>query len=203
MPGFVEVLSSTQHRLPAPCPGCLWWQTAKQDATGQASRLEWMRRVEREWGPPGLMLEDDGETLAAVQYAPVGKLPRTRILPLNPPPDDDVLLFCLRGRLGCRAHDPVRLLHRSMFELRRRGVRRIFAYCRPLEDENLCGLRNLCGLEFLQRQGFTVVSGNGQVFLVKAELVGLIPALKELRSLLPERRPWTAPSPAMWSSTRK
>lgn len=202
MSGFLEVISSTQHRLPAPCPTCLWWQTVEKGATGRDPRLEWMRQVERGWGPPGLILEEDGETLAAVQYAPVAQLPRTQVLPIKPPSEDEVLLFCLRGRLGCRTQDPVRLLHRSMFELRRRGVRRIFAYCRPVENENLCGMRNLCGLEFLQRQGFTVVTGNGQVFLVKAELVGLIPALKELRSLLPETPPWTAPSPAMWSSTR-
>lgn len=200
MARFLPVDTATQDRLPHPCPGCSWWQTADDTFSDAEYRLAWMTRVQEEWGPAGLMLEENGEILAAMQFAPVASLPRTDLLPPAAPPADSVLAFCLRARLGHPVHEPVRVLQRSMFELRRRGVRRLYAYGTPLGTDSQCGLRNACGLEFFTRHGFTSVAQNGAFHLMRADLVGLMTALKELKGFVPRLKHTPArPSPAIWS----
>lgn len=202
MAEFLSVHTTSQDALPAPCPECCWWQQAGCSADRQA-RLEWMTALEQSWGPPGLILRDAGETLAAIQFAPVGHLPRTTTLPPGRPPQNAVLIFCLRARLGRPVHEPVRLLQRTMFEMRRRNVRHLYAYARPLGNDSVCGVRNLFGYEFLTRHGFTVAASDGEFYLMRADLSGLLPALNELKALFRRLRSIPAtPSPATWSRPR-
>ena len=87
-----------------------------------------------------------------------------------------------------------------MASLRERRVTELFAYARPLGSESLCGLRNLCGLEFLEAHGFRVVRGGGDAFLMRVDLRGLLPTLKEVGGLLRAVRGGAPrPSPAAWS----
>lgn len=203
MGDYVSVYTGNQEMLPSPCPQCIWWQRIG-GVSDREARLEWMARLEQDWGPPGLVLIRDDETRAAVQFAPVWSLPRVAVLPPGSPPDEAVLVFCLRARLNDPISEPIQLLQRTMFELRRRGASQMYAYARPLGNESVCGLRNLFGYEFLSRHGFTAVKSDGEFFLMKAELFGLLPALKELRALLPRwgESPAT-PSPALWSRPRR
>lgn len=195
MAGFVQVVPETQDLLPPPCPHCLWWQTTSGHIQGTAPRLEWMGGLAESWGSTGLVMTDAEGALAAVQFAPVRALPRAQQLPAGPPPGDAVLLFCLRGRLGGPSWEPSRLLHRSLGVLRERRVDEVYAFARPLGSSSLCGLRNLCGLEFLQANGFVVVRGGGDAFLMKVELRGAIPALKDVGGYFRRLRQHT-PSPA-------
>lgn len=150
------------------------------------------------WGSTGLIMAHGGETLAAVQFAPVRALPRSATLPAGPPPCDAVLLYCLRGHLGRPSYEPSRLLHRALGILRDRRVDEVYAFARPLGSPSLCGLRNLCGLEFLQANGFVVVRGGGDAFLLRADLRGLLPSLKEVASAFRRFRQHPAPSPVTW-----
>jgi hypothetical protein len=174
----------------------MWWQTTAGRTSGVPRRVEWMRGLVESWGSTGLVLVEGDETLAAVQFAPVRSLPRGGILPAGPPPSDAVLLFCLRGRLGRSSYEPSRLLHRSMGLLRERRVDEVYAFARPLGSASLCGLRNLCGLEFLQANGFVVVRGGGDAFLMKADLRGLLPSLKDVSGFLRRFKHHPAPTPA-------
>ena len=200
MAEYIDVIPETQHLLPPPCSECLWWQTTQGDEWGSAPREEWMQGLVSSWGSAGMVSMRDDQTLAAVQFAPIRALPRTRLLPAGPLSSDATLLFCLRARLGHPSSEASRLLHRTMAELRERRVPEIFAYARPLGSESLCGLRNLCGLEFLETHGFRVVRGGGDAFLMRIDLRGLLPTIKEAGGLLRAVRSGAPrPSPAAWS----
>lgn len=144
-----------------------------------AGRLGWMRDIEESWGSVGLVTVEGREVLASIQFAPVTALPRTHILSPGAMPDESVLLFCLRGRVGRPSVEAEELLHRAMMHLRRKHVRHAYAYARPLGSKGLCGMRNLFGLEFLEANGFTVVRAVGSAYLVQTDLAGLAPAVTE------------------------
>lgn len=203
MSGYSEIIPATHHLLPPPCPECLWWQTTAdgRQPSGSAERRDWLDHLVAAWGSGGLAAVNAGETVAALQFAPVRALPRAHVLPAGPPPREAVLVFCLRARIGRPAYEASRLLHRAMALLRMRGVEELWSYARPLGSEDLCGLRNLCGLEFLERNGFEVVRGGGDAFLMRADLRGLLSALKEAGSILRSLRQSGTPSPATWLRT--
>jgi hypothetical protein len=198
---FVEVVAASQGLLPPPCSRCLWWQTAAGTVTGLDRRLAWMSNLERTWGSVGIVAVEGEETVASVQFAPARALPRAYLLGGCPVPEEAVLLFCLRGRLSSSALHPRQVLHQAMAHLRRRGVGDAYAFARPLGNESTCGVRNLCGLEFLQANGFEVVGGDGQVFLTRVELRGLLPSLSMAGQLWRRLRgPSAAPSPVAFKS---
>ncbi len=193
----IEVVTATQALLPAPCPDCLWWQTTQGPTQGRTRRLEWMGALEEAWGSVGLVSVEDGETVASIQFAPIRSLARPHSLALGQPPEDAVLLFCLRGRVGRPNVGTQRLLHAAMSHLRRRGVREVYGYARPLDTHSLSGVRNLFGLEFLEANGFSVARAIDHAYLMRAELGGLIPTLEEARSSIRKRLGTRAhPSPA-------
>lgn len=199
MLSYVEVIPASQGLLPFPCADCLWWQSAQGSEAGilMQRRLDWMASLERSWGGVGLIAIDGRETVAAVQFSPVRALSRPHGMPLGPPPDDAVLMYCLRGRVGRPAREAFQLLHRSMALLRRRRVPEIYAYARPLGSRHLCGARNLFGLEFLEAGGFQAVRTDGDFSLMRADLRSLMPAVAEARTAV--RRAVThagRPSPA-------
>ena len=193
---FVEVVTASQGLLPPPCPQCLWWQTAGGAATDLDRRLAWMSNLEQKWGSVGIVAIEGEETVSSVQFAPVRGLPRAYHLAGCPLPEEAVLLFCLRGRLGSSALQPQQVLHHAMANLRRRGVGEAYAFARSLGKESICGVRNLCGLEFLHANGFQVVGGDGQVFLTRVDLRGLLPSLSQAGQVWRRlRHPSAAPSP--------
>lgn len=184
MLSYVEVIPASQGLLPSPCADCLWWQSAHGSEAGilMQRRLDWMASLERSWGGVGLIAMDGRETVAAVQFAPVRALSRPHGMPLGPPPDDAVLTYCLRGRVGRPARETYQLLHRAIALLRRRRVPEIYAYARPLGNRHLCGVRNLFGMEFLEASGFQTVRSDGDTSLMRADLRGLMPAVAEART---------------------
>lgn len=197
MAAYVEVVTDTQGLLPAPCPDCLWWQSTQGPTQGRERRLEWMRALEKGWGSVGLVAVEDRETIASIQFAPIRSLARPHTLPFGQPPEDAVLLYCLRGRVGRPSIETRRLLHETMSHLRRRGVREVYAYARPLDTHSLSGVRNLFGLEFLEANGFVVARAIDHAYLMRADLGGLVPALAEAGSSLRRRLGERAhPSPA-------
>ncbi len=181
MATHVEVMSASQRLLPPPCPECLWWQGAGSDI-GEAAdrRLEWLRSLERHWGSLGLVALEGTDTVASIQFAPVHALPRVCRLPVGPPPQDAVLLYCLRGRVGAPVRDAQQLLHHALLLLRERGSDVAYAYARPLGSKDLCGVRNLFGREFLEASGFQVAALHTEASLMRVSLAGLLPSLSDL-----------------------
>jgi hypothetical protein len=193
---FVEVVAVSQGLLPSPCAECLWWQTSTGTATGRERRLAWMGALEQTWGSVGMIAMEGADTAAALQFAPVRALPRAYHLPPGPPPDEAVLLFCLRSRLHLPGSVPRQLLHRSLALLRERGFDEAFTYAKPLGEQSICGSRNLAGLEFLLSNGFQVVGCHGQIYLTRVELRGLLPSLSQAGQLWRRlRHAPAAPSP--------
>jgi hypothetical protein len=196
VPSFVEVVTASQGLLPSPCSECLWWQTASGTENGLERRLAWMSNLEQSWGSVGIVGVEGRETTSAIQFAPARALPRSFRLPVGPPPDESVLLFCLRSGLRRPSFEGRQVLHRALRTLRGRGVLEAYAYARPLGSNRLCAARNLCGLEFLLANGFQVMGGNGEVFLTRVDLRGLLPSLSEaVEALRRLRHPSAAPSP--------
>jgi hypothetical protein len=204
MATYVEVIAASQGLLPPPCPACLWWQGTGGDVQeSMDGRLEWMRTIERRWGSVGLVALEGTETVAAVQFAPVGSLLHVHRLPVGPPPLDGVLLYCLRGRVGHPVREAHQLFHQALIRLRERGIDEAYAYARPLGGKNICGVRNLFGLEFLEANGFCRTAANEEVHLMRVSLSGLVPDLAGLaeagaafaRGLLSAGHPRPAPSP--------
>jgi len=194
---YVEVTTATQGLLPPPCSDCMWWQTTQGPAEGRERRLEWMRLLETSWGSVGLLAVEDRETVASIQFAPVRSLARPHSRPFGRPPEEAVLLFCLRGRVGRPTVETQELLHRAMSALRRRGVREVYGYARPLDTHTLSGVRNLFGLEFLEANGFVVARAIDHGYLMRADLGGLIPALSEAGGSMRRRLAGAGhPSPA-------
>ncbi|MHB0981041.1 MAG: hypothetical protein ACYC5Q_13410 [Thermoleophilia bacterium] len=181
MTTYVEITTASQGLLPSPCPECVWWQTTQGDNRDTERRLEWMQALEESWGSVGLVALDGREVIASIQFAPVRSLPRLVALSSGEPPEDSVLLFCLRGRVGRPSLDTQELLHRAMAHLRHKHVQVAYAYARPLGTSTLCGVLNLFGLEFLEANGFTVVRAVGEAYLMQVDLGGLVPALAEAR----------------------
>ena len=199
---FVEVTTASQGLLPPPCPQCLWWQTTTGTVTGLDRRLTWMSNLEQKWGSVGIVAVEVEETVSSVQFAPVRALPRSYGLAGCPLPEEAVLLFCLRGRLGRSALRPQQVLHHAMANLRRRGVGEAYAFARSLGTDSICGVRNLCGLEFLHANGFEVVGGDGQIFVTRVELRGLLPSLSQAGQAWRRLRdPSAAPSPVVFKRT--
>lgn len=182
MSTHVEVIAASQGLLPPPCPECLWWQACDDDRTTDCAehRLDWMRRLEREWGSVGLVALDGTETTASIQFAPVRALARVHRLPAGPPSPEAVLLYCLRGRVGSPVRTTQQLLHGALLLLRDRGVDTAYAYARPLGSRDLCGVRNLFGREFLEAVGFQVVAVHPEATLMRVSVAGLLPSFSEL-----------------------
>ena len=180
MASYVEVIAASQGSLPSPCHDCLWWQSTQGPSEGRERRLEWMRALETTWGSVGLLMLEKRETVASIQFAPFRSLARPHILPYSRPSEEAVLLFCLRGRVGRPNVESQELLHRAMANLRRRDVREVYAYARPVGTGSLGGIRNLFALEFLEANGFVIAQAVDDIYLMRADLRGLVPALSDV-----------------------
>lgn len=85
--------------LPPDCRMCLFWELPDAPRGPQPDRAEdvaeakllYHRAVELDWGPPGLMIRSDGQTLAFAAFAPAEQAHRTRRL--GSMPSDDALVL--------------------------------------------------------------------------------------------------------------
>jgi len=173
-----------------------------------------MTGLEPTWGSTGLLLtvaraaENGGRTdgsqapsaAAVIHYAPAASVPRARALPFDALPPDAVLVFCLRVDSSRSVAQARRLLHKSMGQLRDRGIQEVYAFASPDGGSAEGDRCEFFSLGLLEDNGFQCIAENGGVFLMRADLRGLLGLLSQaetaLRRLL---RNDPTPSPAAWS----
>lgn len=218
MPDYVPLCSAKRDLLPGPCQVCAWWQTAGIGRVPPASagtiRERWTSSVATTWGNPGLVQimsasrrragehsgAPDGDN-SIIHFAPAASLPRLRDLLFTPLPPGTIFLFCL-GSTPAGRPEARPLLHEALRQLRQRRVREVYAFASAdggSPGEEHC---EFFSRRFLQANGFGEVHGCSDLFLMRADLRGLLSVLAPLetalRRLLREEEP--TPSPAAWMS---
>jgi hypothetical protein len=215
LPDYLPLCAFRQDLLPVACRSCAWWLTSGPTPAGQAPayarRRDWMTALEPTWGSTGLIRRSDPPTddpsslaaVASIHYAPAAGIPRLRDLPLGPLPPEAVLLFCLR--VEGEPNQPLarRLLQKALAQLRLRGAKEVFAYAAVTG-----GAEGGCHCEFfsidlLEDCGFRHVRDNGHLFLMCADLGGLVAILGRIEGAV-RRALGTepSPSPAVWFGRR-
>ncbi len=230
MPDYLPLCASRQDLLPPACRSCAWWQTSingqQQAETAAEKRRDWMVAVESTWGSPGL-LQGEGDpagrfdpqptatsgsqsdlsaswqsfaTVASIHHAPAMAIPRLGSLPFAPPDHDAVLLFCLRSEEIQTAARTKRILHKALGQLKERGIQETYAFAGLVgspEDQGRC---QFFSLDFLESNGFQHVTDNGDIYLMRADLRGLLSLVSQLESVVGRvLRQDPTPSPAAWT----
>ena len=214
MPEYLPLCAFRQDLLPSPCRSCTWWQDCsgqiRDEADGRDARRRWMTDLEQTWGSVGLIAIGGNPgansssppiPLASIHYAPAAALPRLRQLPLGRfVPGEAAVLFCLRVNEDTCRYPPRRILHKALGLLRERNVTEVYALAAPdgCPDEDLSC--RYFSLAFLEANGFAVVHDDGNLFLMRADLRGLLAVLAQVQGLvrrLLHHEP--TPSPAAWS----
>jgi hypothetical protein len=201
---YIPLCSPRLKMLPEACRSCAWWQTAGQEPAGKHAsaekRAEWQYATEASFGTTGLIATGDGHPVAVIQYAPASVLPRVRSLNVGKLPDNAVVLFCLHSIGVPSPLELRRLLHKTMAVLRQRGLLEVYALAQPATGARSRGRCSLFELEFLDGNGFQRVTDNGEVFVLRADLRGLLSSVSQLeRAFRRLFRSDPEPTPAAWS----
>lgn len=223
MAAYLPLCAFREGLLPSACRKCLWWQTTGSERLDEQGldkqalmerKRYWMLSLEKTWGTTGLLLENtsrkSGERpaqpsiVASISFCPPEALPRLHELSFNSLPRNSAVIFCLRTEPGVGYHVPKRLLHKSLAQLKDRGVYEAFAVARDEmealtsgEDSRNC---RFFPPDFLVSNGFHVVSTNRDLILMRADLRGLLSLFERVESAVRRLlRNEPTPSPAAWS----
>lgn len=194
------------QQLPTLCAGCMFWESAEPcerrcgavcDSELQA---EWFHRVMQEWGDCGRVAHEDEQVLGFVKYAPAGYFPQSLTFAAAPTDLDVPLIACLHVSAETRHHGIGTVLLRSALrDLVSRGERKVQAFgtsAKPAVLEE----SPMLGIDFLLRNGFTVVRPDPLHPLLQLELRSLVTWTENLESVfesltLPLRSRERAPVP--------
>ena len=163
----------------------------------------WYERVTDEWGDCGRgALDDDGEVMGFIKYAPSGYFPQAATFPARPPSGDTVLIACLHIRDDARGQGLGRLLvHAALKDLKSRGERSVqsFASAGPFDP----AVMPMIGMKYLLNQGFSVVRPDPAFPLMQLDLRSLAMLAENLEAMLESlRAPLRAPSRVPDPTTR-
>jgi hypothetical protein len=172
------VTTASIAHAPAPCVGCVFWQSRGQRV---AAKGKWAEKIEDDWGPWGtLYYGDDDRVLGFIQCGPAGAFPRAWELPAGPPSDDSVLITCAYLVDPNSPWVMQSLFLSVMGEARDRGVKAVetFGYRYPEGTsayERFLVHRTIFPSDFLADFGFYPVRWDGEVALARVEVGGLQP----------------------------
>ena len=214
MPEYLPLRAFRQGLLPLDCRTCAWWLTAgASDCRGPVAsdkRQEWLTELEHEWGHVGLLVHEppprraasgaaDPVITASIHFAPASSLARFRELPFPPLPPSSALLFCFHADEDAPRWVAKRLIRKSLYELRGRGVDEVFAVAQWVkENGDDC---RFFPAELLVESGFEQVAGDGRLCLMRVDnrsLVALIDQAEMAVRRLLSHKPEPAPNPAAW-----
>jgi hypothetical protein len=200
---YVPLCAFRIDLLPAGCQCCAWWQTRAphtlDETTAREERRQWMVALEPTWGSTGLISPIAPGVTAAIHYAPVSAIPRLRELPLGPLPEQSVLLFCLQADPEAPFQKMRRVLHKALAILKEREVGEVYAYARPTSGDGRDERCHFFDLDFLEANGFERVRSEGDLYLLRANLRGLLSVVAQLESALGRFfRNNPAPTAATW-----
>lgn len=197
---------SDYDRLPAGCASCTFWETVTEverrcgsvcDADAKAA---WHHRVVQEWGDCGRVAYEDDDILGFVEYAPSGYFPQARTFASAPSDPNVPLITCLHVSEEVRRKGlGTVLLRAALRDLTQRGERKVecFALARRPDD---FAESPMPGMEFLLRNGFTVVHPDPLYPLLALEMRSLALWTESLEGVLaslklPVRVPNGVPAP--------
>lgn len=182
-----------RDRLPTPCDGCLYWESAERmpfecgakcDATEATERI---RMIADGWGECGRAFVEDGEVLGFIKYAPPVYMPQARHMPVGPPDGDAPLITCMHIDPDTRRTGVGGLLLRAaMRDLAQRGERTVQAYATTRRSD--MSRVPVVGVEFLVRNGFTVARPHPEVPLLRVDLKALVSWAENLETVLESLR---------------
>lgn len=182
-----------RSRLPAPCVGCLYWESAERLPFECGARCDTAEAAERVrviadgWGECGRVALEDGEVLGFIKYAPPVFMPQARHLPSGPPDGDAPLITCMHIDPDARRKGVGGLLLRAaMRDLALRGERTVQAYATTLRGD--MSDMPVVGVEFLLRNGFTVARPHPEVPLMRVDLKSLVSWTENLEAVLDSLR---------------
>jgi GNAT superfamily N-acetyltransferase len=193
--------------LPSTCAGCMFWETGEPlpKRCGAACDPEqlagWIDYVRAQWGECGRIAYEDGEVLGFVKYAPAAFFPQVAHFP-GTPSDDAVLLACLHvgGDVRHLGLGKV-LLHAALRDLASRGARCVEAYAVARHPSDIAS-SPVVTVDFLLKQGFTVVRPHPEYPLMRLEIKSLAAwtenleaVLESLKLPMPVRNGVPAPTP--------
>lgn len=194
------------QQLPTHCAGCMFWESeeicerrcgACCDSERQA---EWIHRVVQEWGDCGRVAHEDDQVLGFVKYAPAGYFPQSLTFPSAPTDLEVPLIACLHVAEETRHHGlGTVLLRAALRDLVSRGERKVQAFA-TTEKPVLLEESPMLGIDFLLRNGFTIVRPDPRYPLLQLELRSLVTWTENLEAVfesltLPLRTRERAPAP--------
>ena len=216
MPEYLPLRAFRQGLLPDDCRSCAWWQTTgASDFRGTAAagkRHEWLIDLEHDWGHVGLLVHEpaarrgapgsaDPVISASIHFAPSSSLPRFRELPFPPLPASSALLFCFHADEDAPRWVAKRLIRKSLYELRGRGINEVFAIARRTHRNGEGDDCRFFAADLLAENGFEQVAGDERLCLMRVDNRGLVSLVDQVeaalrRVLAHSRQP--APSHAAW-----
>ncbi|MHB1451404.1 MAG: GNAT family N-acetyltransferase [Coriobacteriia bacterium] len=182
-----------RDRLPTPCAGCLYWESADRlpfecgARCDAAEANERVRVIADGWGECGRVVLEDGEVLGFIKYALPIYMPQSRYLPSGQPDGDAPLITCMHIHPDARQKGVGGLLLRAaMRDLAQRGERTVQAYATTIRGD----MSNVpvVGVEFLLRHGFTVARPHPLVPLLRVDLKTLVSWTENLEAVLDSLR---------------
>ena len=192
--------------LPAVCRCCSFWESARQlertcgAACDEDALRAWYIRVTEEWGECGKVVTEDDAVLGFVKYAPAGYFPQAFTFASGPDDPRVPLIACIHVEPESLRHGVGKvLLQAALRDLALRGERTVqaFGYTGPeiSADEG-----PIIEMEFLAKQGFSVVKPDPLYPLMQLELRSLAMITENLETVLetlrlPLRSPRQAPVP--------
>lgn len=175
--------------LPDACAGCSFWETDDSvspdcGATCDPDRQrQWIEHVVSDWGDCGRIAYLDGEALGFVKYAPARYVPQVKHMAAGVPSDDAVLLACLHVATDARHAGLGKvLLQAALRDLVTRGEKALEAYAAV--DAVDRRRTPMVTVEFLLRQGFTVIRPNPRYPLMRLELRSLAAWTENIEAVL-------------------
>lgn len=190
---FKPLSSDRVNDLPSECVGCVFWESreALPKRCGSSCDREalagWIDYVRAQWGDCGRIAYEDGEILGFVKYAPPAYFPQVAHFAAGTPSEGAVLLACLHVDPDARHAGLGKvLLHAAMRDLATRGERAVEAYAahNPGDGTEL----PVVSVDFLLKQGFTVVRPHPEFPLMRLELKSLAAWTENVEAVLDSLR---------------
>lgn len=189
----------------------MFWESAgeRERVCGSVLDVElaqaWQRRVTDEWGDCGRVAYEDNDVLGFIKYAPSGYFPQAAAFRAAPKDPVVPLIACMHVAPEARQHGLGTLLLRSALrDLAVRGERRVECIG-SVRKPAVLEASPFLGVDFLLRNGFTVVTPDPEYPLLKLDLRSLAMITENLEVVFDSLRfPTRVPKrePATWMKGR-
>jgi GNAT superfamily N-acetyltransferase len=155
---------------PYSCKYCLYWECPEEALIKEEAfnkKVEWLRRVKKEFGDCGKLVYVDGKNIAYAQFAPSEFLPNINNYEAGVPDKEAVIISCLfvedknYRRMGIGR----KLLSLIVDDFKLRGVKILETFARKGNSENPSG-----PCDFYIKKGFSIYKDDLEFPLMRLDL---------------------------------